>query len=113
MGNTTEEELVEEVGVIQELRTHQNFYVIDAKVKELARGLGLTEMGIKRDVDDLNGGQRTKVLLAKLLLQKPDIPHLDEPTNYLYEPTNHLDVDAKEECKRALIAYRVDSHDFA
>ena len=56
-------------------------------------------LGLEHDVSDLSGGQRTKVLLAKLLLEKPDILLLDEPTN-------HLDVDAKEELKRALKEYR-------
>lgn len=86
MGNASETELeayMEELGTIQDLLTMHDFYLIDAKVDEVARALGLTELGLERDVTDLSGGQRTKVLLGKLLLEKPDILLLDEPTNYL------------------------------
>jgi ATPase subunit of ABC transporter with duplicated ATPase domains len=88
MGSASPEELerlLEEVGTIQDILTNNDFYVIDAKVEEVARGLGLEDIGLERDVHDLSGGQRTKVLLAKLLLEKPDILLLDEPTNYLDE----------------------------
>jgi len=88
MGSATPEELeqlLEEVGTIQDILTNNDFYLIDAKVEEIARGLGLGDIGLDRDVHDLSGGQRTKVLLAKLLLEKPDILLLDEPTNYLDE----------------------------
>ncbi len=88
MGDASPEELealLEESGVLQDILTNNDFYVIDAKVEEIARGLGLDEIGLERDVQDLSGGQRTKVLLAKLLLEKPDILLLDEPTNYLDE----------------------------
>ena len=77
--------LLEEVGIIQDILDHNDFYIVDAKVEEIARGLGLEDIGLDRDVNDLSGGQRTKVLLAKLLLEKPDILLLDEPTNYLDE----------------------------
>ena len=70
---------------IQDELTLHDFYAIDAKVEEVARALGLLDLGLDRDVTDLSGGQRTKVLLAKLLLEKPDILLLDEPTNYLDE----------------------------
>ena len=86
MGDAGEEELnayMEELGTIQELLTAHDFYLIDSKIEEVARALGLLELGLDKDVTDLSGGQRTKVLLAKLLLEKPDILLLDEPTNYL------------------------------
>ncbi|RXZ00485.1 ABC-F family ATP-binding cassette domain-containing protein [Fictibacillus sp. S7] len=88
MGEATPEELeklLEDVGVLQDTLTNNDFYVIDAKVEEIARGLGLDDIGLDRDVHELSGGQRTKVLLAKLLLEKPEILLLDEPTNYLDE----------------------------
>ena len=88
LGDVSEEEmtlLLEELGEIQELLDSHDFYMIDAKVEEVARALGLIALGLEHDVSDLSGGQRTKVLLAKLLLEKPDILLLDEPTNYLDE----------------------------
>ena len=77
--------MMEELGVIQDTLTMHDFYTIDAKVEEVARALGLLELGLHHDVTDLSGGQRMKVLLAKLLLENPDILLLDEPTNYLDE----------------------------
>lgn len=77
------DELMEEAGTISDLLTMHDFYMIDAKVEEVARALGIFDIGLDRDVTELSGGQRTKVLMAKLLLEKPDILLLDEPTNYL------------------------------
>ena len=91
MAEATPEEMevmMEESGTIQDMLTNHDFYVIDAKVEEVARAFGILELGLDRDVTELSGGQRTKVLLAKLLLEKPDILLLDEPTNYLDE--NHI-----------------------
>lgn len=92
MGDAGENELeimMEELGTIQDMLTMHDFYIIDAKVDEVARALGLEEIGLDKDVMDLSGGQRTKILLGKLLLEKPDILLLDEPTNYL--DITHID----------------------
>lgn len=83
------EKLLDRMGTIQDALDINGFYVIDSKVEEVAKGLGLTGVGLDKDVTDLSGGQRTKVLLGKLLLQNPDILLLDEPTNYLDE--EHVD----------------------
>ncbi|MBQ8148275.1 MAG: ABC-F family ATP-binding cassette domain-containing protein [Lachnospiraceae bacterium] len=88
LGDASPEEMdtmMEELGTIQDTLDSHDFYVIDMKVEEVARALGLLDLGLEQDVTDLSGGQRMKVLLAKLLLEKPDILLLDEPTNYLDE----------------------------
>lgn len=92
------EELMEESAVIQDMLQVHDFYLIDSKVEEVARALGLKDLGLERDVNELSGGQRTKILLGKLLLEKPDILLLDEPTNY-------LDVEHIEWLKRYLQEY--------
>ena len=101
MGEASEDEMnqmMEELGTIQDLLMAHDFYIIDSKVEEVGRALGLDEIGLDKDVTELSGGQRTKVLLGKLLLEKPDILLLDEPTNY-------LDVQHIEWLKRYLLDY--------
>lgn len=92
------ERMMADVGEIQDLLEHGGFYTLDARIEEVANGLGLGEIGLDRDVTDLSGGQRTKVLLTKLLLKNPTILILDEPTNY-------LDVEHIEWLKRYLKEY--------
>ncbi|MDO4432589.1 MAG: ABC-F family ATP-binding cassette domain-containing protein [Aerococcaceae bacterium] len=90
--------LMEEVGELQDRLESHDFYILDTKIDEVARALGVMAFGMDTPVTDLSGGQRTKVLLAKLLLEKPDILLLDEPTNY-------LDVEHIEWLKRYLQNY--------
>ncbi len=77
--------ILEEIGEIQSELEQSDFYNLDNKITEVAYGLGLREVGLDKDVSMLSGGQRSKVLLTKLLLQQPTILILDEPTNFLDE----------------------------
>ncbi len=91
MATATDDEIaamMEDVGEMQEILDMSGYYMIDTKISEYATGLGLTDIGLDRDVSELSGGQRAKVLLAKVLLENPMILILDEPTNFLDE--NHI-----------------------
>ncbi len=91
MADLSEDEMneaMEDVGEIQNILDYSGYYTIDARISEYANGLGLGEIGLDRDVSELSGGQRAKVLLAKVLLENPMILILDEPTNFLDE--NHI-----------------------
>lgn len=91
MGDCSAEEmdsLMEEVGEIQSILESGDFYSLDSKIEEYAAGLGLMDIGLDRDVTELSGGQRAKILLTKVLLENPMILILDEPTNFLDE--NHI-----------------------
>ena len=82
------QELLDDIGEMQSILEQSGFYMIDAKIEEISNGLGLNVIGLDKDVSELSGGERAKVLLTKVLLQNPGILILDEPTNYLDE--NHI-----------------------
>ncbi|MBA1434493.1 ABC-F family ATP-binding cassette domain-containing protein [Bombilactobacillus bombi] len=110
MSQKTDPQLLQRAGDIQMLLEQKGYYDIDTKVEQVATGLGLDALGYQRQVTTLSGGQRSKLILAKLLLQTPDILLLDEPTNYL--DTQHIDWLA-EYLQNFAGAFVVISHDFS
>lgn len=75
--------LCEKAEKLREKLEDNGFYAINSTIDKAAAGLGITSFGLDSDVATLSGGQRAKVMLAKLLLQNPDVLLLDEPTNFL------------------------------
>ena len=92
--------------------THNNElmdgYAAKSKVVGILKGLGFEEADFDRKINTLSGGQKTRVFLAKLLLEEPDIILLDEPTN-------HLDLRSIEWLESYLLNYKgavvIVSHD--
>ncbi|MDF9666588.1 ribosomal protection-like ABC-F family protein [Bacillus wiedmannii] len=101
------QKLMERYGVIQEKFAFLGGYEIEANMMKVANGLQVTEL-FPRSFLELSGGEQTKVSLAYMLLQKPDLLLLDEPTN-------HLDLFAVEWLEQFLKEYNgtvmVISHD--
>ena len=83
MAYNQNENIMKKAAVYQEILDEKDFYSIDSTIKKVATGLGIDAIGYDKDLKKLSGGQRAKIILAKLLLQKPDILLLDEPTNFL------------------------------
>lgn len=87
--------LLEEYGAAQEAFERAGGYDYDVRIRQTLQGLGLGEEHWEMPLCQLSGGQKTRALLAKLLLEKPDLLILDEPTN-------HLDAEAMEWLERTL-----------
>lgn len=71
------------VAEYQETLEKNDFFSIDTRIAKVASGLGLSAIGLDKSIAEMSGGQRAKVILAKLLLEKPEVLLLDEPTNFL------------------------------
>jgi len=76
-------------GSLEQTFERRSGYTYEVRIKQTLSGLGFEEKDYHRPVTQLSGGQRTRALLAKLLLESPDVLMLDEPTN-------HLDIQAVE-----------------
>jgi len=81
------DELLERYGAMQEAFEHAGGYEYDVRIAQVLEGLDFPRPLWETPLSHLSGGQKTRVLLARLLLEEPDLLILDEPTN-------HLDVDA-------------------
>lgn len=82
-------ELLESYGQLQEAFERDGGYEYDVRIQQTLEGLGLGKKHWNMPLNQLSGGQKTRALLARLLLEKPDLLMLDEPTN-------HLDIEAVE-----------------
>ena len=75
--------LLEKYGKLQEAFDKNNGYSISSKVEKIKNGLNITEDLSNSIFDKCSGGEKTRVLVAKMLLEEPEILLLDEPTNNL------------------------------
>ncbi len=76
-------ELLEEYGKRQHAFAEDGGYDYEVRIQQTLTGLGLGKSTWQMPINHLSGGQKTRLLLARLLLEKPDLLILDEPTNHL------------------------------
>ncbi|RIL12065.1 ABC transporter ATP-binding protein [bacterium] len=88
-GGEADDELLARYGNLQSRFEHAGGYDYPLRIRQVLTGLGFGPDAWETPVAHLSGGQKTRALLARLLLERPDLLILDEPTN-------HLDVEAVE-----------------
>jgi ATPase subunit of ABC transporter with duplicated ATPase domains len=97
-GEENHERLIKAYGKLEEKYELKGGYQIDEKLSKVIGGLGIQEL-VKRKFNTLSGGEKTKIILGKVLLEEPDILLLDEPTN-------HLDMSSVEWLQTYLAEYK-------
>lgn len=102
------EQLMESYAKLLEEFEKRDGYSYNSKIKGVLKGLGFDEEDLNKIVNELSGGQKSRIMLGKLLLQESDLLLLDEPTN-------HLDIEAISWLEKFLRdykkAYIIISHD--
>jgi ATP-binding cassette subfamily F protein 3 len=81
------DDLVDKLTKLQEKFEHLDGYSMQAKAEEVLEGIGFSTQDLHRPLKEFSGGWRMRVMLAKLLLEKPSLLMLDEPTNHLDLPS--------------------------
>ncbi len=81
------DDLVDKLTHLQEKFEHLDGYTMQAKAEEILEGIGFSTQDLHRPLREFSGGWRMRVMLAKLLLEKPSCLMLDEPTNHLDLPS--------------------------
>ena len=81
------EELLDRLGHLQEEFERKNGYVVKSLTEEILEGLGFKTADLTRPLKEFSGGWRMRVILARMLLEQPDLLMLDEPTNHLDLPS--------------------------
>jgi ATP-binding cassette subfamily F protein 3 len=98
MAEDYSEELLEKYGRLQDEFEHAGGYDYELRIEQTLQGLGFDDSLYETSLARLSGGQKTRALLARLLLEQPELLILDEPTN-------HLDVQAVEWLEGTLRAW--------
>ena len=81
------DDLIDKLGVVQDEFETLGGYTIQSRAEEILEGLGFKTFELSQPLRNFSGGWRMRVMLAKLLLQKPSLLMLDEPTNHLDLPS--------------------------
>ncbi|MEP0985605.1 ABC-F family ATP-binding cassette domain-containing protein [Ekhidna sp.] len=81
------DELVDKLAKLQERFEAQEGYTLQSRAEEILEGIGFKTSDLVRPLSEFSGGWRMRVMLAKLLLEKPSLLMLDEPTNHLDLPS--------------------------